>query len=156
MKRSGFKPRTKPMARTGITRKPQKPKRPKRKNSRPNEDKPVREQYRRDHRSCLLCGRTAEHIHHIRRGVHRADIPANLAALCGHCHGLVHDASSVYAAYQIEILYRKSLIGEFDPAALDALGGERIAGWLERHKPGAVSASLVHYWFRLVRMCEGE
>lgn len=141
------------MKRTGIKRGTKRLAYRSKKNSRPHENLAVCEQYRQEHPRCLLCQRSAEHIHHIRRGCLRADVPANLAALCGHCHGLVHDPSSQYAAMTIEVLYRKLLIGEFNPAALDALGGERIAGWLERHKPGAVSASLVHYWFRLSEEC---
>lgn len=121
-------------------------------NSRPHENLAARNEYRQSHSRCLLCGGSAEHIHHVFGGNRaRIDVAANLAALCSTCHRRMHEQPS---AGRIECLYRKQLIGEFDPAAIDAIGGERIAGWLSRHRPGAASGWLCHAWFRLSEECE--
>lgn len=143
LKRTPFRrKRQKPMARRSKT------------NSRPHANKSIREQYRREHPRCLLCSNPTDEIHHIRRGCLRVDHPANLAALCWEHHQAVHDPKSVYAAMTIEILYRKLLIGEFDLVALDAIGKPLIAGWLDRHRPGACNPELCHQWFRLVEECK--
>jgi hypothetical protein len=104
-------------------------------NSRPHENLPLREQYRRDHPRCLLCNQPADEIHHIRRGCLRVDVLVNLAALCWEHHQETHSPKSVYDVMTIRIVHAKWLLGEFEVAAWDAIGTPLFAGWLSRNEP---------------------
>lgn len=102
------------------------------------------------HPRCLLCPSPSCDPHHIRGGAgFRHDVVCNLASLCRSCHTGFH-ADTV--PKRIEVLFAKWKIGELDVAGLDALGGERLAGWLHRNKP--VTGVLLSMWFRLVKECE--
>lgn len=144
-----------PSKRTGeIERKPMR--RGPSQNSQPHRDKDVTCAYADSHPFCLLCGDPTECLHHIRRGTgFRVDHPANLAALCWDCHEDVHSPKSVFAEKTIEILHMKWVLGEFDPAAWDAIGGPFIEGWLAMHEP-EVGTDVWRLWDRLVSACKGE
>lgn len=121
-------------------------------NSKPHENTPLRRAYLDAHPVCLLCRREpATQVHHIRRGIHRWDVNANLAALCFTCH-MVDGHDKDNAALMIRCLFAKWKIDELDVAGLDALGGERLAGWLERNKP--TTGVLLSMWWRVNRECE--
>jgi hypothetical protein len=112
----------------------------------------VIDEYRQQHPQCALCGAPTEEIHHIFAGARaRVDIAANLIALCkrfGHgCHTPeIHTNEG-----KIRCLYWKLCHSEFDATELDAMGSERIAGWLSRNKPEP--GALRSQWERLVGEC---
>lgn len=122
------------------------------KNSQPHRDGTIVAQYRADHPRCLLCGADAHHIHHIFGGTTcRIDTPANLAGLCVQCHAYCHTSP---VEGKIDCLFAKLQAGEFSAVELDAMGGERIAGWLSRHEPSG--GALMIAWLQLVQACEGK
>lgn len=138
LKRTAFKPKRRSMNSISRT------------NSRKKENVPLRRAYMETHPRCLLCPLPSCDPHHIRGGTgFRHDVECNLAALCRSCHNGLH-ADTVPG--RIEVLFGKWKIGELDVAGLDALGGERLAGWLARNKPA--TGVLLSMWFRLVKECE--
>ena len=119
-------------------------------NSQPHRSPRTVLEYRYSHTFCLLCEHYAHHIHHIFGGTGmRVDTPANLAALCVDCHRYCHGKPIEGKVY---CLGRKMRINEFDPVGLNAMGGERIAGWLARNKPA--DGALLSEWAQLVDACE--
>lgn len=120
-------------------------------NSQPHRSQTVVSEYRDTHPFCLLCKSDAHHVHHIFGGTGmRIDVAANLAALCVRCHAYCHTSP---VEGKIDCLWHKWWKEEFNPVELDAMGGERIAGWLARHKP--TGGSLLPMWAQLVEACEG-
>jgi hypothetical protein len=136
LKRTGFKPRTKPLPRGTSPMKQRKPiaKRSV-KNSRNNRDESVLREYRKSHASCALCGAPTEEIHHIFGGKCRHHIWANLIALCVRFGHGCHTPAIHTPAGKIRCLWWKLNNDELDVAALDAMGSERLIGWLSRNEP---------------------
>lgn len=138
MKRTELKRSRKPLRKRSV------------KNSQPHRSQSVVSEYRDSHPTCLLCGNDAQHIHHIFGGAGmRIDTPANLAALCVRCHA---DCHTWPVNGKLDCLWRKLRRNEFNAVELDAMGGERIAGWLARNKPAG--GALLAMWAQLVDVCE--
>lgn len=117
-----------------------------RKNSKPNRDQGIVDAYKAAHPRCAFCRCREVDAHHIFAGRGRWDRAANLICLCRTHHEEMHREPS---AGKIECMYWKLTHGEFDADTLTMVSGERLAGWLSRHRPGAMNAALCHQWFRV-------
>lgn len=107
--------------------------------------------YRASHPNCFRCGQKRDHIHHLFKGHRsRVDHPANIIAVCWRCHGL-DDSEPV--AFKVECLDWKLRRGELDVESLSRISGEQLAGWLDRHRPGACAPELRVQWLRLSEEC---
>jgi hypothetical protein len=122
--------RTKPLKRTQLKRSTKRINRVSKKNAKPHRNQEVIDAYRTAHKSCALCGRPRDHIHHLCAGSRaRVDHVANIIALCWGCHAEVHNKP---VEGRIRCMSWKLKHGEFDAVALSGISGENVVGWLSR------------------------
>lgn len=85
-------------------------------------------EYAKSNKRCELCGRLADHTHHIWGGTRRINHLSNLIRLCLGCHDLVHAVPTIG---RIRCMQSKCVKDEFDLAELSECAGRNVIGWIE-------------------------
>lgn len=176
MKRTGFKPRTKPIARksnrvckaTGGAPRPVKPR--KRIKSKPLKRSPEWTAYKLANTECELIGMFPswhevfdapdflwrdefDEIHHIMHGqAGREDIPTNMICICKPVHNWIHFANGGHANDGRALcLIKKAEKGELDWKALAEISRKQMPGWCDRDSHRPREAWILKQWLELLR-----
>ena len=88
-------------------------------------------EYSKSNPLCELCGKRAEHTHHIWGGTRRINHRSNLIRLCVKCHEMCH---SLTAIGRLRCMYAKCFKEEFDPAELSECASQNVLGWIENQE----------------------